>query len=52
MRDRMGATACYATLRALLTSERFGLITHDELFAAFAARTPGTRTVLGRFTDF
>ena len=51
MRERMGATAFYATLRSLLTSERFGVITHDELFAAFEARTPGTRTVLGRFTN-
>ena len=51
MRRRMGPTAFYATLRSLLTTERFGVITHDELFAAFEARTHGTRTVLGRFTN-
>jgi len=47
----MGPTAFYATLRSLLTTERFGVITHDELFAAFEGRTHGTRSVLGRYTN-
>jgi len=52
LRRAMGSTAFYGTLRTLLADDGVDVITHEELFAAFEARSHAARAVFGRYTDF